>query len=115
MKESDDGVSSDQESRDAKSRHVLRQLQNGQIRYRRRGGVLFCPFCGSNIHNDIVSMIRHATDVGRGAESRGAAVMAKHAAYGVFLKKLLARDIRLGLAQPPLNPNHQDRNPWRWQ
>ena len=115
MKESDDGVSSDQDSRDAKRRHVLRQLQNEQIRYLRRGGVLFCPFYGRNIHNDIVSMIWHATGVGRGAEICGAAVMAKHAAYGVFLKKLLAREIRLGLAQPPLNPNHQDRNPWRRQ
>ena len=105
MKESDDGVSSDQESRDAKSRHVLRQLEHGQIRYRRRGA-LFCPFSGRNIHNDIISMIRHATGIGRGAKSRGATVMAKHAAYGVFLKKLVARDMRLGLAQPPLNPNH---------
>ena len=105
MKESDEGVSSDQESRDAKSRHVLRQLEHGQIRYRRRGALF--------IATDIVSMIQHATGVGRGVETRGATVMAKHAAYGVFLKKLLARDIRLGLAQPHLNPNRTDRNPWR--
>ena len=111
MKESDDEVSSDQESRDAKSRHVLRQLQNGQIRYHHRGA-LFFPFCGRNIHTDNVSMIQHATGVGHGAETHGDAIMAKHAAYGVFLKKVLARDIRLRLAQPPLNHNRTGRNAW---
>lgn len=59
-------------------------------------------------------MIQHAVGVGRGSQQRPAHVRAKHAAYGVFLKKLFARDIRLGLAEPPLNPNNNGaRNPWR--
>ena len=46
-------------------------------------------------------MIQHAVGIGRGSEQRRQAHVIEHAAYGVFLKKLLARDIRLGLEQPP--------------
>lgn len=118
MQEEDEDVDSDKDSRDAKSRHVLRALQAGTIRYRRHGN-LFCPFCVRIIANDRNSMIRHAVGVGNGSEVRAPHVKAKHAAYGVFLKKLLARDIRLGLAHPPRRSNsNQDkkaRKAWKRQ
>ena len=111
-------VDNDKDSRDAKSRHVLRALQAGTIRYRRHGN-LFCPFCVRIIANDRHSMIRHVVGVGHGSEDRAPHTKAKHAAYGVFLKKLLARDIRLGLAHPPRRSNsNQDkkaRKAWKRQ
>ena len=109
MQEEDEDVDSDKDSRDAKSRHVLRALQAGTIRYRRHGN-LICPFCVRIIDNDRNSMIRHAVGVGNGSKVRVPHVKAKHATYGVLLKKLFARDIRLGLAHPPRRSNsNQDK------
>ena len=108
----------EKESRDAKSRHVLRDLEAGKIRYL-RGSKLICPFCIIRIASDRTSMIQHAVGIGRGLEQcRQAHVIAKQAAYGVFLKKLLARDIRLGLDEPPPKKANKDkgrkgRKPWR--
>ena len=118
MQEEDVDVQMEKESRDAKSRHVLRDLEAGKIRYL-RGSKLTRPFCIRRIASDRTSMIQHAVGIGRGSEQRRQAhVMAKHAAYGVFLKKLLARDIRLGLEQPPPKKANKDkgrkgRKPWR--
>ena len=68
------------------------------------------------------SMIDHAVGIGRGSRNTNSALsMARHAAYGVFLKKLFARDIHLGVTQPPPKKLNKDKKarkgkkPWsRW-
>ena len=47
-------------------------------------------------------MIHHDVGIGQGSQNINLAhVMARHAAYSVFLNKLFVRDIYLGLAQAP--------------
>ena len=86
---------------DAKSRYVLKKLEEGKQRYN-RGNKFVCPFCGRIVDTKHESIIDHAVGIGRGSQNKNSALsMARHAAYGMFLKKLLARDIRLGVTQPP--------------
>ena len=121
MQEPDSDVDYEKDSRDAKSRYVLKELEAGKHRYR-RGDKWICPFCIRGIDGSRNSMIQHAVGIGQSGSQnkRSALLMAQHAAYGVFLKKLLARDIRLGLAQPPppkkANKDkkaRKGRKPWR--
>ena len=101
FQEADDEVDYDTNSRDAKSRYVLKELEAGKHRYR-NGNKWVCPFCGRILGPKPESMIDHAVGIGRGSRNTNLAIsMARHAAYGVCLKKLFARDIRLGVAQPP--------------
>ena len=82
------------ESRDNKSRYVLRRLRCGLIRFHRRGEGLFCPFCGRAINVYLNSMIQHAKGVGKGrGRSHRPITLARHAAYGKFLRKY----VRTGL------------------
>ena len=62
-------MDSDKDSRDCKSRFVLRKLKNGDIDYRttydgwgRRGryGYIKCPFCDRRITSRFDSLIDHA-------------------------------------------------------
>ena len=101
FQEADDEVDYDTDSRDAKSRYVLKELEEGKHRYR-NGNKWLCPFYGRILGTKRESMIDHAVGIGRGSRNMNSAIsMARHAAYGVFLKKLFARDIRLGVTQPP--------------
>ena len=101
FQEADDEVDYDTDSRDAKSRYVLKELEAGKHRYR-NGNKWVCPFCGRILGTKRESMINHAVGIGRGSRNTNSAIsMARHAAYGVFLKMLFARDSRLGVAQPP--------------
>ena len=83
--EPDKEVDDSKESRDAKSRYVLRRLKNLQTPFRKNGKI-FCPFCEASVHQELESMIQHATGVGRGGKRHSAVAKAKHAAYGVFLR-----------------------------
>ena len=101
FQEADDEVDYDTDSRDAKSRYVLKELEAGKHRYR-NGNKWVCPLCGRILGPKRESMIDHAVGIGRGSRNTNSAIsMARHAAYGVFLKKLFTWDIRLGVAQPP--------------
>ena len=98
FQEADDEVDYDTDSRDAKSRYVLKELEAGKHRYR-NGNKWVCPFCGRILRTKHESMIDHAVGIGRGSRNTNSAIsMARHAAYGMFLKKLFAWDIRLGVA-----------------
>ena len=101
LQEGDDEVDYDRDSRNAKSRYVLKELEEGKHRYR-NGNKWVCPFCGRILGTKRESMIDHAVGIGHGSRNKNSALsMARHAAYGVYLKKLLVRDICLGVAQPP--------------
>ena len=101
FQEPDNEVDYDTDSRDAKSRYVLKELEAGKHRYR-NDNKWVCPFCGRILCTKRESLIDHAVGIGRGSQNTNSILsMARHAAYGVFLKKLLARDIRLWVAQPP--------------
>ena len=110
FQEADDEVDYDTDSRDAKSRYVLKELEAGKHRYR-NGNKWVCPFCGRILGPKRESMIDHAVGIGRGSRNTNSALStARHAADGVFLNKLLARDIRLGVAQmAPKNKVNKDK------
>lgn len=79
----------DKESRDRKSRHVLNQLKLGKWDYQPELGKYNCPFCKNVKSQDYDWMVAHAIGIGSdGGHSRRGHVMAKHAAYGVFLQRL---------------------------
>lgn len=122
LQEPDVEVDYDTDCRDAKSRYVLKELEEGKNQYR-IGNKWVCPFCGRILGTKRESMNDHAVDIGRGSRNTNSALsLARHAAYVVSFKKLLARDIRLGITQPPpkkkVNKDkkaRKGRNPWsRW-
>jgi hypothetical protein len=82
-------VGDDKASRDEKSRRVLRQLIAGKWDYQTEVGKYICPFCDHAKASDYDGMVAHAIGIGSGSEGRRAHVRAKHAAYGVFLQKLM--------------------------
>jgi hypothetical protein len=79
-------VDDDVDNRDAKSRHVLKKLKNGNITYH-KNGKYFCPFCDRIIAKSYDSLLSHATGIGRGGRKRSAVTKDKHAAFGLFLQK----------------------------
>jgi uncharacterized C2H2 Zn-finger protein len=79
----------DKEDRDRKSRFFLKRLKSGKIPFRRNGEV-YCPFCGKVITKNLESMIQHANGISVGSKRKHQGhTMAKHAAYGRFLEKLI--------------------------
>jgi hypothetical protein len=67
---------------------------------------LSCPFCKRKIGTDFRSVMMHAESLGSGHVKVGedvnvASFMAKHMAYGIFLRKKHNRAIELGLVPPP--------------
>ncbi|XP_071684779.1 uncharacterized protein [Lolium perenne] len=87
-----DEVCSDREDRDVKSRHVLRRLRSGEIRYLLGPGRFKCPWCSrKEMPTDFLGMYQHATYTGVGSGQTPAHIRAKHAAYGLFLKKYAPR------------------------
>jgi hypothetical protein len=93
-------VGSDKEERDEKSRHVLRKLMAGDIHYLRGLGRYRCPFCDKQVPENYDAMLHHAVGVGDGSVNSTAHTKAKHAAYGVFLQKLVAKEKGVVDAQP---------------
>ncbi|KAM0928501.1 hypothetical protein ACQ4PT_002518 [Festuca glaucescens] len=87
-----DDVRSDREDMDQKSRHVLRRLKAGDIPYL-LGPVRFkCPWCSrKEMPTDFLGMFQHATYTGVGSAKTAPHLRAKHAAYGLFLKKYIPR------------------------
>ncbi|XP_045090610.1 uncharacterized protein [Aegilops tauschii subsp. strangulata] len=104
--EDDEDVDDSKESRDSKSRYILRRLQNGEIPYRsgynRLYGNIACPFCYAIIKSDYNSLIMHLTYIGRGnGRNRKPHVRAKHAAFGAFLRKYAKGHLPFYLPRPP--------------
>ena len=84
--EEDDDVGYDMDSRHSKSRYIMRQLIAGKFKYRFYGK-LGCPFCGKAIHGGIDGLMQHAVTIGNSySRKQKASTLAKHAAYGRFLK-----------------------------
>ncbi|KAM0868511.1 hypothetical protein ACQ4PT_041274 [Festuca glaucescens] len=83
-----DDVGSDQEDIDQKGRQVLRRLKARLISYRLGPGRYKCPWCArKDMPSDYLGMYQHATYTGVGSTKTAAHIRAKHAAYGLFLKK----------------------------
>ncbi|SPT16706.1 unnamed protein product [Triticum aestivum] len=104
--EDDEDVDDSKESRDSKSRYVLRRLRNGEIPYRsgynRLYGNIACPFYCAIIKSDYNSPIMHGTYIGRGnGRNRKPHVRAKHAAFGAFLRKYAKGQLPFYLPRPP--------------
>ncbi|XBI96503.1 hypothetical protein VPH35_032778 [Triticum aestivum] len=103
--EDDEDVDDSKESRDNKSRYVLRRLRNGEIPYRscsNRHGNVACLFCYASIKNDYDSLIMHGTDIGRGNGRKCKPhVRAKKAAFGAFLGKYAKGHLPFYLPRPP--------------
>ena len=94
----------DKDSRDNKSRYILRGLRNGEIPYRtqKRYGYISCPFCTKVIARDFNSMIQHATGVGKGSDKKHKPIVkAGHAAFGVFLRKYVVGHEAFYVPPPP--------------
>ena len=84
--EDDDDVGYDMDSRHSKSRYIMRQLIAGKFKYRFYGK-LGCPFCGKAIKGGIDGLMQHAVSTGNSySRKQKASTLAKHAAYGRFLK-----------------------------
>ncbi|XBH94351.1 hypothetical protein VPH35_085144 [Triticum aestivum] len=84
--EDDDDVGYDMESRHNKSRYIMRQVIAGKIKYRFYGK-LGCPFCGKAIKGGKDGLMEHAVTTGNSnSRKQKASTLAKHAAYGCFLK-----------------------------
>ena len=76
----------DMESRHNKSRYIMRELITGKFKYRFYGK-LGCPFCGKAIKGGIDGLMQHAVTTGNFySRKKKASTLAKHAAYGRFLK-----------------------------
>ncbi|XBH65854.1 hypothetical protein VPH35_119355 [Triticum aestivum] len=106
QEEDDEDVDDSKESRDSKSRYVLRRLRNGEIPYRsgynRLYGNIACPFCCAIIKSDYNSLIMHGTYIGRGnGRNRKPHVRAKHTAFGAFLRKYAKGHLPFYLPRPP--------------
>ena len=70
----------------AKSRYTLRHLIAGKFKYHFYGK-LGCPFCGKAIKGGIDGLMQHAVSTGNSySRKQKASTLAKHAAYGRFLK-----------------------------
>ncbi|XBI05718.1 hypothetical protein VPH35_133848 [Triticum aestivum] len=84
--EDDDDVGYDMDSRHNKSRYIMRQLIARKFKYRFYGK-LGCPFCGKAIKGGIDGLMQHAVSTGNSySRKQKASTLAKHAAYGRFLK-----------------------------
>ncbi|XBJ11525.1 hypothetical protein VPH35_016214 [Triticum aestivum] len=84
--EDDDDVGYDMDSRHSKSRYIMRQLIAEKIKYRFYGK-LGCPFCGKAIKGGIDGLMQHVVSAGNSySRNQKASTLAKHAAYGRFLK-----------------------------
>ncbi|XBH66589.1 hypothetical protein VPH35_095061 [Triticum aestivum] len=84
--EDDDDVGYDMDNKHSKSRYIMRQLIAGKIKYRFYGK-LGCPFCGKAIKGGIDGLMQHAVSTGNSdSRNQKASTLAKHAAYGRFLK-----------------------------
>ncbi|XBI53249.1 hypothetical protein VPH35_035495 [Triticum aestivum] len=84
--EDDDDGGYDMDSRHSKSRYIMRQLIAGKFKYRFYGK-LGCPFCGKAIKGGIDGLMQHAVSTGNSySRKQKASTLAKHAAYGRFLK-----------------------------
>ncbi|XBI08262.1 hypothetical protein VPH35_136017 [Triticum aestivum] len=84
--EDDDDVGYDMDSKHNKSRYIMRQLIAGKFKYRFYGK-LGCPFCGKAIKGGIDGLMQHAVSTGNSySRKQKASTLAKHAAYGRFLK-----------------------------
>ncbi|XBI75247.1 hypothetical protein VPH35_068637 [Triticum aestivum] len=104
--EDNEDVDDSKESRDSKSRYVLRRLRNGEIPYcsgsNRLYGNIACPFCCASIKSDYDSLIIHGTYIGRGnGRNRKPHVRAKHDAFGAFLRKYAKGHLPFYLLRPP--------------
>ena len=96
-------MDSDKETRDNKSRHVMKKLKSGIIPFRTRLGELRCPFCKKGVNPRITSLIPHAVGIGKSPASKHkSATKAKHAAYGKFLREY----VKTGLVSPYLGINN---------
>ena len=95
-------MDSDKDSKDAKSRYVLRRRMDGYPNCELRNGTWCCPFCVRIVATDRNSIIQHAVGIGS-SHNRNLQpyVIAQHAALGVYLKKLRAWDYSTGVEQPP--------------
>ena len=101
------------DSRDYKSRFVLRKLKNGSILYRttyegwgRRGryGYIKCPFCDRGITSRFDSLIDHAKGQDRSVRKEiKPAFKAKHAAFCVFLREYVQGSEPFYLPPPQQN------------
>ena len=100
--EDSDDVGSDKETRDNKSRYILRTLRIGQIHYCTNGvyGRIRCPFCVRTIAQNLNSLINHAKSIGM-SPAQKPLYKAKHAAFGVFLIKYVKGHEPFYLVQPP--------------
>ena len=84
--EDDDDVGYDMDSRHSKSRYIMRQLIAGKFKCRFYGK-LGCPFCAKAIKGGIDGLMQHAVSTGNSySRKQNASTLAKHAAYGRFLK-----------------------------
>ena len=82
----------DMDSRHSKSRYVMRQLIAGKFKYRFYGK-LGCPFYGKAIKGGIDGLMQHAVTTGNSySRKQKASTLAKHAAYGRFLKIVKVND-----------------------
>ena len=96
-------MDSDKETRDNKSRHVMKKIKSGIIPFRTRLGELRCPFCKKGVNPRIASLSPHAVGLGKSPASKHkSATKAKHAAYGKFLREY----VKTGLVSPYLGINN---------
>ncbi|PNT60753.1 uncharacterized protein LOC112269435 [Brachypodium distachyon] len=90
--EKDSDVGSEEESIDAKSRHVLNALEYGAYEYR-YGDKWVCLFCHKwSLAEYFKSMVKHGEDTGH-VSKKAPHIVAKHKAFGVFLRKLEAQEV----------------------
>jgi hypothetical protein len=68
------------------------RLRAGDISYRLGPGRFKCPWCNrKEMPSDFLGMYQHVTYIGVGSGQTTAHIRAKHAAYGLFLKKYAPR------------------------
>ena len=101
--EIDSEMGDDKDSRDNKSRYILRRLRGVEINYRPgQYGQIGCPFCGRVLGEDFKSLIAHAKAIGMGsAKKYSPKTKASHAAFAVFLRKYVQGFEPFSLVQPP--------------
>jgi hypothetical protein len=99
-----DYVDSDKESRDNKSRYILRKLLNGEISYRDDGayGNIRCPFCHRRkVARDFDSLIMHSKSAAKSQQKEAnPAKKAHHAAFGVFLENYVRGHVPFFIQRP---------------
>ena len=98
-------VDSDEDSQNDKSGHVLAKLERENYTYQHAENNFSCPFCYRKIGTNFNSVVMHAESLGScnarvGSTVNKWAFIAKHAAFGVHLRKMRALAIELGSVQP---------------